>query len=290
MMSSENTTTRRSQPLISVLMAVYNAPPKYLNLSIASILNQSYRDLEFIILDDGSDKVTENILQAWADRDQRIRLRRLPTNIGLTKALNFGLEMARGDYVARQDADDISASERLSAQKKFMELHPALDAVGTNAILIDGVGDKIGVMEIDAKLQGLAQRNLLVHGSMFFRRRVFELIGGYHESMRFAQDYELYLRMMRVHGMKIGVLGEGYYSLRQHSNSLSSHYTFRQFYYSVMAKSLTENSVGRLRQGVRFYWKLLFDFLFIHRLFIGYFLRAFIKAIRLARKRNRPLS
>jgi glycosyltransferase involved in cell wall biosynthesis len=115
-----------------------------------------------------------------------VRLLTLPVNIGLTRALNFGLRLAGGTYIARQDADDISGPKRLAAQLEFLSLHPDVDAVGTNVVLINVCGNKIGDMKIDPDLRKLARRNLLVHGSMFFRRRVFDLLGGYDERMKLA--------------------------------------------------------------------------------------------------------
>jgi NDP-4-keto-2,6-dideoxyhexose 3-C-methyltransferase len=257
------------KPSISVLMAVFNAPENYLDAAIASINQQSCQDFEFIIVDDGSDVATGDRLRMWSDRDRRIRLHKLPANVGLTKALNAGLKLARGDYLARQDADDISGPHRLEAQLEFLALHPEVDAVGTDAVLIDVGGNKIGNMEIDPDLKGLSRRNLLVHGSMLFRRHVFDLLGGYDERMRLSQDYELYLRMVRFHGMRIGVLPEAHYRLRQHPASLSSRRMFRQLYYSVLAKSLTELHKSRFRCELRFWRDLIIDFFFTHRLFLG---------------------
>jgi NDP-4-keto-2,6-dideoxyhexose 3-C-methyltransferase len=258
-----------SKPVISVLMAVYNVPKIYLDAAITSILEQSWRDLEFIIVDDGSDVATGDRLQMWADHDERIRLHNLSANVGLTKALNEGLKLARGDYLARQDADDISESRRLAAQFEFLALHPEVDAVGTNVALIDVAGNKIGDMEIDPDLKGLSRRNLLVHGSMLFRRHVFDMLGGYDERMRLSQDYELYLRMLRFYSMKIGVLPEVHYRLRQHSASLSRRRMFRQLYYSVMAKSLTEPHKSWFRHAFGFCRDLTFDLIFTHRLLLG---------------------
>jgi glycosyltransferase involved in cell wall biosynthesis len=262
-----------SKPAISVLMAVYNSPEDYLGAAVASILQQSYRNFEFIIVDDGSDSATGDRLRMWADHDHRIRLHKLPANVGLTKALNAGLRIARGSYLARQDADDVSEPYRLEAQLEFLAVHPEIDAVGTNATLIDVGSNKIGEMEIDPELKGLAQRNLLVHGSMLFRRHVFDVLGGYDERMRLSQDYEIYLRMTRVHGMRIGVLQKAHYRLRQHPASLSSRSIFRQLYYSVMAKSLTEHRKGQFWREVGICRNLIVDFLFTHRLFLGTFVR-----------------
>lgn len=265
----------KSKPTISVLMAVYNAPENYLDVAINSIIQQSNRDFEFIIVDDGSNISTSDQLRMWADRDRRIRLHKLSANVGLTKALNAGLQLARGDYLARQDADDISESCRLEAQLKFLTLNPQVDAVGTDAILIDVSGNKIGNMKIDPKLQELSRRNLLVHGSMLFRRRVFDLLSGYDERMLLSQDYELYLRMLRLHNMRIGVLSEAHYRLRRHSASLSSRRVFRQLYYSVLAKSLTELHKSGFRSKFHFLKTLFIDLCFTHRLLLGHILRSY---------------
>jgi len=254
---------------ITVLMAVYNTPHHYLDEAIGSILSQSYADFEFIIVDDGSDVATRDHLQTWAARDHRIFLYKLPANVGLTKALNEGLKLTRGDYLARQDADDISEPNRLAAQLRFLTTHPDIDAVGTDAVLIDAGGNEVGAMKIDPDLKALSRRNLLVHGSMLFRRKVFELLGGYDERMRLSQDYELYLRMQRLHGMRIGVLSEAHYRLRQHSDSLSSRRMFRQLYFAAMAKSLTEKHSSQLGCMLRVWRDFTADFFFAHRLFLG---------------------
>lgn len=258
-----------ANPTVSVLMAVYNTPARYIDAAIASILDQTYTDFEFLVIDDGSDGATARQLQGWSERDRRIRVHRLAANGGLTKALNAGLLLARGDYLARQDADDVSGRHRLAAQIDYLERHPDVDAVGTNASLIDAAGEQSGVMEIDPSLRGLSRRNLLVHGSMLFRRRVFDELGGYDERMRLSQDYELYLRMQRLHGMRLGVLSQTHYCLRQHPGSLSSRRIFRQLYFSVMAKSLTAAHSSTFGQNLGFCKDLVVDFFFTHRLFLG---------------------
>lgn len=273
-------------PAISILMAVFNAPEEYLDAAIDSILQQSWWDFELIIVDDGSDNITGNRLRMWADRDRRIRLHKFPTNVGLTKSLNAGLKLARGAFLARHDADDISGPQRLEAQIEFLSLHPEVDAVGTDAVLIDVDGNRVGDLKVDPGLKGLSRRNLLVHGSMLFRRHVFDSLGGYDERMRLSQDYELYLRMLRLHGMQIGVLSEAHYSLRQHPGSLSSRRMFRQLYYSVMAKSLTERSNCRLGNKIFFYRKLFFDYFFTHRIFLGHLFRNLIMVWKRAREKG----
>jgi glycosyltransferase involved in cell wall biosynthesis len=267
-------------PKISVLMAVFDTPSIYLDEAIGSILSQSFGDFEFIIIDDGSSAETESRLCYWAKRDPRIRLYRGIKNIGLTKALNIGLDLVRGKYVARQDADDMSDRFRLEEQLRFMECHPNFDAVGTNAILIDASARKVGTLEIPPDLKGLDRRNILVHGSMFFRGAALKLAGGYDKRMLLSQDYELYLRMIHIYQMSIGVLSEQYYLLRQHSASLSSHYIFRQLYYSVLAKHFATNNSGRKRLGIQFYFSLIFEYFITHRLFLGFYYRNCMRLLR----------
>lgn len=256
-------------PGISVLMAVYNTPRNYLDEAIRSILAQSYTDLELIIVDDGSNEETRSQLRKYGASDPRVRLHSLPANIGLTRALNIGLRLARGTYVARQDADDLSHPTRLEETRRFLELHPELAAAGTEALLIGPTGHPLRVMTIDPGLSELKRRNILVHGSMMFRREVFAILQGYDERMHLAQDYELYLRMIRKHGLRLGVVSRSLYSLRQHSGSLSSRKMLQQLYYSVLAKALTlPGNVPKWRRDMFLAMELFADFVITHRLLL----------------------
>lgn len=266
-------------PGISVLMAVYNTPRHYLDEAIRSILSQSYTDLELIIVDDGSNEETCSRLREYGANDPRVRLYSLPTNIGLTRALNIGLRMARGAYVARQDADDLSHPTRLEETRRFLELHPELAAAGTDALLIGPTGHPLGDMTIDPSLSELKRRNILVHGSMMFRREVFATLLGYDERMRLSQDYELYLRMIRKHGLRLGVVSKPLYSLRQHSDSLSSRKMLRQLYFSVLAKALTlPGNVPKWRRDMFLAMELIVDFVITHRLLLGPMVRRFLSS------------
>lgn len=257
-------------------MSVFDASAEYLDASIESMLNQSFEDFEFIIIDDGSDEATRSRLREHAAGDLRVRLHFLASNIGLTKALNIGLRMARGGYIARQDADDLSHPSRLEETYRFLELHPELSAVGTDALLIGPSGDQLGIMAINPGLVEITRRNVLVHGSMMFRREAFETTRGYLESMRLSQDYELYLRMIRRHGLRLGVVSKTLYSLRQHPGSLSSRKMLQQLYYSVLAKALTlPGSIPKWRRDVFIVRELIVDLVVTHRLLLGPVLRRF---------------
>lgn len=123
-------------PQISVVMATYNRSEKFLSRSIESILSQTYKDFEFIIIDDGSTDQTAKIVQAYAQKDNRIRFFKNKENRGLIYSLNKGIDLARGKYIARMDDDDISLPERLEKQFKYMEKNPDIALVGTARYLI----------------------------------------------------------------------------------------------------------------------------------------------------------
>lgn len=131
----------RERPEISVIMSVYNQwNKKRLEESIQSVLNQSFGKFEFIIYSDGSVKEVLAELQHYADKDKRIVLIHNPVNHGLAYALNACIDAASGKYLARMDDDDISMPERFKVQYEFMETHPEVAFVGSNARLLDEDG------------------------------------------------------------------------------------------------------------------------------------------------------
>jgi glycosyltransferase involved in cell wall biosynthesis len=265
-------------PQVSVIMAVYNAPPQYLQLAVTSILRQTLADFEFIIIDDGSNSATHAELQVFAACDSRIVLSTLSENIGLTRALNIGLGLARGAYIARQDADDVSMPTRLAASVTFMDKNPDVAAAGTYAQLMGRAGEPFRVIESDLRL--LQKRNVLVHGSMIFRKDCLNRVGGYNESMRLSQDYEVYLRMVRLHSMRLAVVPKPLYMLRQHAGSLSSRRMFRQLYFSVMAKTLTLPPCSAWRRKIVFFKIYVFDFIVTHHMLLGPMVRNAFHVLR----------
>jgi glycosyltransferase involved in cell wall biosynthesis len=122
-----------NDPLVTVLMTVYNAG-RYLDAAIASIAAQTFRDWEFVIVDDASTDGSPEVAEAWAKRDSRIRVIRNAVNKGQTPCLNQGLREARGRWIARQDADDLSLPERLERQLAAAD---GFALLGTNGWIID---------------------------------------------------------------------------------------------------------------------------------------------------------
>ena len=187
-------------PKISVIMAVYNEE-KYIREAIESILNQTFRDFEFIIVDDGSTDNTPKILEEYAKKDSRIRILRNEKNIGLTKSLNKAIKQAKGEYIARMDADDIAMKERLEKQLDFMEKNPDVGLVGTSFYFINEEGKILGKNIYPTKDEDLRRilikNNTFCHPSIMIRKEVFDKIGLYDESFETSQDYELYFRVAK---------------------------------------------------------------------------------------------
>lgn len=223
------------QPKISVLLAVYNAE-RYLDSAILGILNQKFEDFEFLILDDGSTDRTSAILASI--KDSRVRVFR-HERMGLTRSLNKGLLFARGEYVARQDADDVSREDRLKKQLKFLEIQPEIVLVGSGVTVISEDNDILGDYLYPADHSYLVNQldrlvSPLPHTTIMFRRATVMDCGGYRESFVKAQDYDLYLRLIENH--KIASIPEPLCQIRHSMKSVTSDDSWgQQFQYAVLA-------------------------------------------------------
>jgi glycosyltransferase involved in cell wall biosynthesis len=198
-------------------MAVYNGE-KYLAEAIDSILGQTFGDFEFVIVDDASTDRSFEIAGAYAD--PRVVLVRNERNLGLTLSLNRGLELARGEYVARMDCDDISLPERLARQVAFMDAHPEVGACGAWALEIDQDGKVIGAREapVGEQLHYFYWRASLIHPAAMFR---FERGAGprYDPAARYSQDYDLWFRIRA--GRRLDNLPERLLLYRVHGESIT---------------------------------------------------------------------
>lgn len=184
-------------PDISVVMCVYNGE-RYLRDAVGSVLAQDYKDLEFIIIDDGSTDNTLNILKSYDDPRIRVYCQE---NIGLTRSLNKAVRLSRGKYIARIDADEIAMPARLKTQHDFLELNPEIGVVGSFSIDTDEIIQttrKITLPVLDKDIRKeLPRKNVFIHGAVMFRKDIFMAAGAYDESFKYVQDYELWARMAR---------------------------------------------------------------------------------------------
>lgn len=184
---------------ISIIMPVYNGE-RFLREAIKSILSQTYEDFEFIIINDGSTDKTLEIIDEYKDKDGRIIVISRE-NRGLVASLNEGIALARGEYIARMDADDICSADRLNEQIAFFEAHPECVLVGSWAETIDENGNVIGSLTYpplkttDIREYALIH-NPFIHPSVMFRKDCVLVIGNYHASFKHNEDYELWTRIV----------------------------------------------------------------------------------------------
>ena len=203
--------------MVTVLMAVYNSE-EFLCDAIDSILNQTFSDFEFIIIDDGSKDDSINIVEKYALSDSRILFVKNPVNIGLAGSLNIGILLARGKYIARQDADDISALNRLELQTNYALKNVEVDIVGSNCFIIDIKSDTVYEDRRYGKDKNffnklLNREAIFPHGSALMKKEKIIECGMYDKRFYYVQDGELWLRALS-YGANIFVMDKSLYYYR----------------------------------------------------------------------------
>ena len=224
MIQSETHLSNMVTPIVSVVMSVYNGE-RFLREAVESILDQSFREFEFIIIDDGSDDRSASILDSYQKNDPRVRVFH-QENRGLVESLNLGCRLARGTYIARMDADDISFRNRLMCQVDFMEKHPEVGVVGGAIEIINATGNSLITHRYPIKHCEINEALLrgdcsLVHPAVLMRKEVFVSVGGYRKIVVDAEDYDLWLRIAensQLANLEVVVL-----KYRRHVNQLSVH-------------------------------------------------------------------
>jgi len=211
------------RPRISVIIPAYNAQ-RYLAEAVESVLTQTFTDFECVVVDDGSTDRTQPILHELGQRDGRLRSIRIPHG-GIVEALNAGVNEARGDLIARMDADDVCLPRRLARQLRYMDDHPECVALGTAVMLVDPYGStlwEIGVKpeheQIDADLlkgNGWA----LFHPTALLRKAPMLAVGGYRPEYQWSEDIDLFLRLAEVG--RLANLTEPLLHYRQHFASVN---------------------------------------------------------------------
>ncbi|MBE9171420.1 glycosyltransferase [Pleurocapsales cyanobacterium LEGE 06147] len=185
-----------NEPLVTVLMSVYNGLP-YLQQALESILQQTYDNFEFLIIDDGSTDGSDRLLSEYARRDYRIKILSNEQNYGLSYSLARGLLIATTPWIARMDADDVALPNRLELQMTYIQENPHVDIVGGYALDIDE-GDRVlgerKVPTIHEEILRLIWTNPFIHGTVLFRRESILKIGSYSRQLAKRQDYELWFR------------------------------------------------------------------------------------------------
>jgi glycosyltransferase involved in cell wall biosynthesis len=233
-------------PEVTVLMAVYNGE-RFLRQAVESILNQTFSDFEFLIINDGSTDRTPDILLSY--HDPRIRIARNNHNIGLTKSLNLGLALARGEYIARQDADDISYSERLERQISFMRKNPDVVVLGTQVNYLRGDGRSPKFVGPGKPVSALAAKFCLMfsppnpvdHPTVMLRKSIIlSKFRGYDPNYLVGQDADLWCRVAMEYAIQN--LPETLVTMRIHSSSVTgdTYHPRRQGHHALWKRRRSE--------------------------------------------------
>lgn len=234
---------RGKTPAISVVMPVYNSA-KYLPLAIESILNQTYSDFEFIIIDDGSTDASWDIIRGYATKDKRIKIKKNVSNLGICRTLNEGLSQAKSDFIARMDSDDWSYPDRFGKQLAFMKSHPKVVICGGGIEVCDSnlkVKNSRYYPASDKKIREKILRiNPFAHPAVLFRADAFHKTGGYNPDLSGVEDYDLYFRIGKYG--KFANVAEKVLKLRTHPDSVSSRIISKQARLNlyVRIKAITE--------------------------------------------------
>jgi glycosyltransferase involved in cell wall biosynthesis len=233
-----------SIPRVTVLMPVYNAE-KYVKKAIDSILNQTFKDFEFLLINDGSTDKTPMILQNY--HDPRIKIINHEKNLGIARSLNGGIEIACGEYIARMDADDISLQERLMQQVAFLDQHPEIGVLGAAMEVINDEDVTIGKMDVveeNETLQSLLLvNNVIHHPTIMVRARLMKEAGGYNEKLPHVEDYDLWRRLSRV--SQLANLPDVLVRYRRHDKNITVCYRQKQL------KAALDISLSAVRESLK---------------------------------------
>ncbi len=180
---------------ISVLMSVHNPKKEYFEECLQAIEEQTYKDFELIIVDDGSNN--SNVEEYLLNYSFDYKIIKNPQNLGLARSLNNGLHECSGEYIARIDDDDVMMPERLEKQLAFAIKQPGI--IFSDVILIDDSGRELsqtGKRVTDIKKYLRKNGNCLTHSTLFVKKSILESVGGYDERFIYAQDYALYMTLL----------------------------------------------------------------------------------------------
>jgi hypothetical protein len=231
-------------------MSVYNEEIIWLRESIESILNQSYTNIEFIIILDNPDNdILHDIIKDYCKNDDRIIYFKNEKNIGLVKSLNTALSHSQGEFIARMDADDISLPERIAKQLSYLDSHPNIDFIGARCINIDEKGVELykdAMIPEDMKLieSCLLNIDFINHPTWFFRKACSDKNKGYRE-ITCAEDYDFLLRLI-TNGFVLTNTNEFLVKYRIRKSGISKSNSLKQLLYSKHVVSMYKD---RLKHG-----------------------------------------
>jgi len=245
----------KEQPLISVVMPAYNAE-KYIRQAIDSILNQTYTNIELLIADDASKDNTKKIIESYTD--PRIKTFHNATNLGYLKTCNKLMELAQGDFLAFQDADDFSRTDKFELQLRAFENHPEIGVCGTNYIAVKDDGSEMFSSLFPMsfhEIMSFIPHNFFIHPNTFlFKREVYQSIGGYREYFDRigCEDYDWLCLIAEK--FPIITIKQACYYYRFSDNSVTRSFKNRRNLYSIelvkfLFKQRQQNGTDALISG-----------------------------------------
>ena len=238
-------------PKISVIMGVYN-DSQYLSESICSVLNQSFKDFEFIICNDCStDPMVKSILNEFKEKDDRIKIIENKTNLGLAASLNKCIEIALGKYIARMDSDDRCLPLRFEKQYRFLEKNKDISVVGSLVYYINSKGDRYRKSKINTYkefgFEDAVKSSCVMHPTVMMRKEKLLSVHGYtvNELTRRAEDYDLWCKLT-INGNKIANLDEILFEYREDLDSFNK----RRYKYRIQEAKLKLFWLKRSNQNI----------------------------------------
>lgn len=241
---------------VSIIMSTYKEEEVFLRQSIESILNQTYKDFEYIIiLDNPNNKLHMKIINDYASKDKRIKFYINEQNMGLTASLNKGLSLAKGKYICRMDADDISINNRLELQKRHLENND-FDLIGGISQMIDENGKVIySIKKVPTDLnkikKSLKYNQVISHPTWFGKKEVFDKLKGYR-NMPLCEDYDFTLRAV-LQGYKISNIDEIVLKYRMTTSSISRSNLYEQYLFAkYITKKYSNNEVADIKSAKDF--------------------------------------
>jgi len=234
---------------ISVIMPVYNAE-KFLKEAIESILNQTYSNFEFIIVDDCSIDSSVEIIKSYF-YDQRIKYIGNSSNVGPTASRNKAIQIAQGEYIACQDADDISLPIRFEEQIGYFEKNKDIVLIGSSAYVIDEYGKQLWIYHVHKNVTSSIQKsNQFISGTVIFKKNIIYNVGYLNELYKYSGDYEYWLRVSKSY--TVSNITVPLYKLRRNqSNNIGSKNKVEQTLYFLLAKKNTNGNSTELIEVIK---------------------------------------
>ena len=232
---------------VSVVMPVYNGE-RFLAGAIESILRQTFTDLEFIIVDDGSTDGSAALIQEYAERDSRIRFLRLAENKGVAVARNTGVARATGKYLTAMDSDDVSLPQRLEKQAAFLDAHPDIGAVGVSHVVCDENLNPRVSQRLPARHHAIVlhhtlyTRSAMKCANVMLRREYFDIEPLYDPGIAYCIDVELFMRLSSEKKIRFANLTEQLYLYRRHENTQASRHQ------AIAQQAIVQARLPSLRQ------------------------------------------